>query len=80
MPFIDLFTRRGIGKGLIISIEAVLEVKFGEDGLKLMPEIRQIQDHEILHAVLQKIKTAPTPDHVRRLWAGTRRAKRTRRS
>ena len=52
MPFIDIAERVGLGKGLLQGIEACLKMKFGAEGLKLMPELREIRDHELLDKVL----------------------------
>jgi hypothetical protein len=69
MPYITSFERAAIRKGLLAGIEVSLELKFGAEGLKLLPEIRQLEDHEVLQAVLEAIKTATTPDELRRVWA-----------
>ena len=76
MPFIDIAERVGMEKGLLKGIEAVLEVKFGAEGLKLLPEIQPIQNHEVLDKILQAIKTAASPDEVRRVIAKQRRSKK----
>jgi hypothetical protein len=69
MPFITTPERIGLKRGLLKGIEAVMEVKFGEEGLKLMPEIRGLENHEVLDAVLQAARKAATLDEVRRVWA-----------
>jgi hypothetical protein len=77
MPFIDIAERTGIekglkqgrGEGLLEGLELALEVKFGEAGKQLMPEIRRLQDPEVLRKVVQAIKTATTVDEVRRAWS-----------
>jgi hypothetical protein len=48
MPFIDIAERKGMEKGLLRGIEECLEVKFGAEGLELMPELRELHDHELL--------------------------------
>jgi hypothetical protein len=68
MPFITTPERIGMKKGLLKGIELGLELKFGSDGLKLLPEIRELHDHEVLQAVLEAIKTAATPEDLRRVW------------
>jgi len=74
MPFIStperIGARRGLSQGLCRGIEATLKVKFGEPGLQLMPEIRQIKDNEKLEAILDAVGTAATPEELRRIWAG----------
>ena len=37
------------------GIETVLRVRFGPDGLKLMPEIRQVYGEEKLSAILEAL-------------------------
>jgi hypothetical protein len=80
MPFITTPERigmqegmkKGLFAGLLKGIEALLEVKFGAAGLQLLPEIRQLQDAGILEAVLEAVKTASTPEEVRRAWSPAR--------
>lgn len=77
MPFVSpserIWEERGLQRGrqeaLLEGIEQVLEVKYGADGLQLLPEIRQIQDLAILQAVLHAVKSAAQPDELRRFWA-----------
>ncbi len=57
-----------LAKGLLQGIEACLKVKFGAEGLELMPELRQIRDHELLGKVLDRIDVAASPDDLRRVW------------
>lgn len=70
MPYITSVERRGIQKGqaqgetiglrkgLLKGIELGLELKFGADGLRLLPEIHQIQDLAVISAVHATIKDA----------------------
>jgi hypothetical protein len=69
MPFITTPERVGHCRGLCKGIESVLRVRFGEQGLKLMPEIQQIYEEEKLEAILKALETAASPDEARRLWA-----------
>ena len=69
MPFMtgaDRYERR---EGLLMGIEAVLDVKFGAPGLALLPEIRQIKDPDVLREILQAVKQADNPEALRRVWA-----------
>jgi hypothetical protein len=75
MPFMDIYERTGMQKGLLQGIEVALDVKFGAEGLELMPELRQIRDHVLLGKVLAKIKTADSPDALRRVWTRKHRPK-----
>ena len=70
MPYITTVERYGLRQSLTQGIELSLELRFGEPGLQLMPEIREVKDSEKLEAILQAIKTAATPEDLRRIWAG----------
>jgi hypothetical protein len=76
MPFVDIAERKGMEKGmkegLLEGIEVALDVKFGAEGLTLMPELREIRDHVLLRKVVAKIKTATSPDDLRRVWTRKR--------
>jgi hypothetical protein len=75
MPYISSIERYGLRRGLRQGIEVALEMKFGAEGLKLMPELREIYDHVLLEKVLTKIKTAASLEDVRRVWTRKRRPK-----
>jgi hypothetical protein len=55
----------GVREGLLEGIEGLLEVKFGAEGLALLPKIRELDDVPRLRVVFQAIKTAVTIDEVR---------------
>jgi hypothetical protein len=69
MPFITTPERIGRREGLTKGIEAVLRVRFGQEGLRLMPEIREILNHEKLEAVLEAAETVASPEDLRRTCA-----------
>ena len=69
MPYVTSIERLGIRKGQCEGIESLLRVRFGDEGLKLMPEIREIHEEETLRAILKALETAATLDDVRRVWA-----------
>jgi len=69
MPFISTPERVGHCKGLRKGIEFALEMRFGDAGLKLMPEVDEIYESEKLEAILNALKTATNPEEVRRLWS-----------
>ncbi len=64
----------GLNKGRIEGraegIELALQLKFGDAGLRLMPEIRAITDAAKLKEILLAIPAAATPEDLRRAWAG----------
>ncbi|HZW33046.1 MAG TPA: hypothetical protein VFF52_20185 [Isosphaeraceae bacterium] len=76
MPFMTIFERVGLEKGLLKGIEACLKMKFGDEGLKLMPELREIQDHELLGKILDAIEPAASPEELRRAWTRKRRSRK----
>jgi hypothetical protein len=80
MPFIPIWDRIAMEECLLQGIEECLQLKFGAEGLKLMPELRELQDHELLRAVLRAIRTTASPDELRRLWVRKRRSKSTGRA
>jgi hypothetical protein len=58
----------GVERGLRKGIEVLLKFRFGDDGLKLMPEIRELHSEERLTAILEALPTVAGADDVRRLW------------
>jgi len=70
MPFITTPEWFGLQQGLSQGIETSLELKFGEAGLRLMPEIREVDEIEKLREILHAIKTAESPEDLRRIWTG----------
>ena len=69
MPYITSIERVAEWRAFRKGIETALKIRFGDDGLKLMPEIREIYEAEKLEAILTAIETAASPDEVRRLWS-----------
>lgn len=69
MPFVTSMERRGEAHGLRKGIRVLLNLRFGDEGLKWMPEIEHIYEETELEAILQALETAPTPEDVRKLWA-----------
>lgn len=68
MPYITSVEQRGIERGILESIATVLEIKFGAEGLEILPEISQIQDVDVLRAVLTGIKTKNTLQELRQIY------------
>lgn len=58
----------GARQSLLAGIEVALELKLAAPGLALLPEIRQVEDVELLRKILDTIKHADTPETLRRLW------------
>jgi hypothetical protein len=68
MPFISTPERYGHVRGLRQGIKVALKLRFGEDGLKLMPEVGELHDEDQLEAILESIETAASPQDLRRIW------------
>ncbi|MEH2111879.1 Rpn family recombination-promoting nuclease/putative transposase [Nostoc sp.] len=56
---------RGRREEILSGIELALEIKFGTEGLQVMPEISQIYDLDRLRAIHQGIKSVNTLDELR---------------
>jgi hypothetical protein len=69
MPYVTSIERLARCEGLCMGIESLLRVRFGDGGLQLMPEIREIYEEEKLLAILKALETAASLDEVRRLWS-----------
>ncbi|MFH7024435.1 MAG: hypothetical protein ACHBN1_03315 [Heteroscytonema crispum UTEX LB 1556] len=53
---------------LLSAIELGLELKFGNEGLELLPEISQIEDIEMLQAIKSGIRTVNTLAELRSIY------------
>lgn len=53
--------------GLLEGIELGLRLKFGSEGLKILPEISRIADVEQLRAILARLQTADTLSELRQI-------------
>jgi predicted transposase/invertase (TIGR01784 family) len=59
--------QQGIQQGILLSIETSLELKFGAQGLQLLPEIAQISDLERLKAIYREVMTANTLEQLQQI-------------
>ena len=76
MPYLGTLDKMAMQMGLLQGIEACLKIKFGDEGLELLPEIHEIRDHIALGKVLKRIETAESPAALRRYCARIRRPKK----
>ena len=60
--------QQGLQQGLLASIELGLELRFGSEGLRLLPEVRKIEDVDILYAIKEGLKLAETPQEIQRIY------------
>ena len=67
MQYITSFERSGIRLGVLEGIGASLEIKFGSEGLSLLPEISLIEDIEQLRKILAGLKTVSTVEELRQI-------------
>lgn len=61
----------GLREGILESIGIVLELKFGAQGLQLLPELQQIADVDLLRQVQWSLRTVATVAQVRALYQRT---------
>jgi hypothetical protein len=59
---------RGFRQGLLEGIELCLQLKFGNEGLEVFPEVSQIEDIKVLEAVLDSIKRVTNPQELRLVY------------
>lgn len=55
-------------ESLLAGIEEALEIKFGDSGRALLPEVRQLQELDQLRTILHAIKHSDVPESLRQLW------------
>ncbi len=66
-PWYEEIFQRGQREDRLSSIQLTLEVKFGNEGLNLMPKISQISDIEELKAIQRYILTSETVEEIRQI-------------
>jgi predicted transposase YdaD len=60
--------QEGIKKGLLDGLETALDIKFGIEGLRLMSELHNIKNVELLQTLRSAVKTANTPQELRSIY------------
>jgi len=58
-------------QGLLAGIRLGLKLRFGAEGVALLPEIYRIEDVALLQALQDALETVSSPPELRRLYAGT---------
>ena len=66
-PWYEEILQRGKREERLSNIELSLEVKFGNEGLKLMPKISQISDLETLKTIQRSILTVESLDELKHI-------------
>lgn len=69
-PWYQQILQEGEKRGLLSGIELGLELKFGSQGLELMPEISQITDLDTLTAIREGLRTKNTLEEIRHIVSG----------
>jgi hypothetical protein len=69
MPYVTSIERVARREGQREGIASLLRFRFGDEGLKLMPEIQEIHEEETLRAILKALESGAALDEVRRLWS-----------
>lgn len=59
---------KGMREGLLEGIELGLNLKFGTQGLEVLPDISSLQDVEQLRAILAGLKTVNTLSELRQIY------------
>ena len=59
---------QGLRQGLLEGIEFALDMRFGLDGLRLLPEIAKIEDVNVLRVIREGIRQVDQPDELRRFY------------
>ena len=63
--------QQGQRQGLLAGIRLGLKLRFGAEGVALLPELYHIEDVALLQAVQEALETVKTPDELRRLYQRT---------
>jgi len=63
--------QRGERKGLLEGVTLGLELRWGADGLRLLPEIGPIEDVYLLRAIHEGLKRVSTPEELRQIYQRT---------
>jgi len=59
---------QGRREGLLDAINLGLKLRFGSAGLRLLPEIRRIDDPEMLQAIYEGIETVASPEELQSIY------------
>jgi len=61
--------RRGLERGRLDGLALALELRFGEPGLRLLPEIEQRADAGTLQALMEALRRVTSPEELRQMYA-----------
>jgi flagellar biosynthesis/type III secretory pathway protein FliH len=60
--------QQGLRQGLLAAVELGLELRFGVEGLRLLPEIYKLDDVDLLRAIHEGLKRVQTLDELQRIY------------
>ncbi|MEM9906913.1 MAG: hypothetical protein AAF921_17985 [Cyanobacteria bacterium P01_D01_bin.44] len=60
--------QEGLREGLLSAIELGLELKFGAEGLRLLPEISKLEDVDLLKALQEGLKVAKRLEELQTIY------------
>jgi len=60
--------QQGIQQGILFAIKSILELRFGAEGLKIYPEIKKINDPDMLESIADAIKIAKNIEEIKELY------------
>ena len=63
--------KQGRQDGLLFAIKTILELRFGAEGLKLYPEIKKIEDIDLLETVADTARIAKDIEQIRAVYSQT---------
>ena len=67
-PWYQEIKERGAKQSIFMGMEVALDIKFGESGLSLLPEIKQIEELKLLEKIVQSIKETNSPEELRKIY------------
>lgn len=67
-PWYQEISKRGKSQGILLAIQLGLQLKFGEIGLSLMPEINQIQDLELLEKIANNLLVVSSLEELKQTY------------
>jgi flagellar biosynthesis/type III secretory pathway protein FliH len=60
--------QQGVKEGLLKAIRLGLELRFGSEGLRIFPDIRKIEDADVLDTISEAVKSAESIGALERIY------------
>jgi len=64
----EKWIQQGLQQGLLAGLELSLELKFGSEGIRILPEIYKIEDVNLLRAISEGLKTVHSIEELRQIY------------